>query len=359
MTAPGPTILLGGRSRCAFHVWGVAGYTAAAALTITLTVSAGLFVPVVLLLQLLAAAVFYALAMATRMVLRTECLIYYHHEIAVLAVSGAVLRLLGFPLLAYLDVAAIGLGVFLAFGRLGCASVGCCYGKPAARGFVYGLAHAEAGFPAALCGVRLLPVQWIESALVAALTTISASLVWRHAQPGTALTVYVAGYALLRFSLEFFRGDDGRGYVAGFSVAQWTSAAFGVGLAAPAPVLAPVLPLAMLAIAAYRRREGPWLAWFEARHVHELANLLAIAHRDRQPLVFRTSEGLRLSAGVGTIGGAAVEHYTLSSAAGPIPPGPARRLARLLAQLRGRPRCHGSLVPGGQGVVHVILSTTS
>jgi len=355
MTAPRPVIGFGRHSRSAYQVWGAAGYASAALLAVTLAARAALSIPVVLFLALLAAAVFLALALATKAALRAERLIYYHHEIAVLAATALAIRLLHLPVLAYLDVVAAGLGVFLAFGRLGCASVGCCYGKPAARGMVYGMEHAEAGFPARLCGVCLLPVQCIEAACVAALAGAAAVLVWRSAPAGAAFTLYTAGYALVRFLLEFWRGDDERGYAAGFSAAQWTSALVWVAMAARLPLAAAVLPAAMLGIAVFSRRERPWRCWFEARHVHELAGLLGIAHRGPAPMVFRTSRGLLLSAGSEP----GMEHYTLSSAAAVIPPGPALRLARLLANLRGRSRFDGSLVRGRHGIVHVVLPAGS
>jgi prolipoprotein diacylglyceryltransferase len=359
MIAPPATIRLCGRQRCAFHVWGVAGYGAAAVLSIVLGTRAGLVVWMVPLLLLLAAAVFLALALATKIALGDECLIYYHHEIAVLACCAAIAHLVGSPVLTCLDVGAAGLGAFLAFGRLGCASVGCCYGRPSARGLVYGPAHAQAGFPAHLCGVRLVPVQWVESLLVALLTVAASVLIWRRAPAGAAFAVYAGGYALLRFTLEFFRGDDGRGYLGGFSTAQWTSVAVWIAITFRAPLLLPILPAALLAARLHRRRAGPCARLFEARHVHELAGLLAVAHRGGGPLIFRTSGGMLLSAGCESVGGQAVEHYTLSSAAHPIPTGPALRMARLLAQLRGRSRFEGSLVHGRQGVIHVVLSARS
>ena len=41
--------------------------------------------------------------------------------------------------------------------------------------------------------------------------------------PNRVLRLYLALYAVFRFVLEFFRGDDVRGILGGLSVSQWIS----------------------------------------------------------------------------------------------------------------------------------------
>jgi hypothetical protein len=290
--------------------------------------------------------VFLALAMATKIALGSECLIYYHHEITVIAASAAFLHVLNLPELAYLDMVAIGLGMFLAFGRMGCASVGCCYGKPARHGLIYAVPHVHAGFPAALAGVRLIPVQWIEAAAVACVTFAAAWQMWHQAPAGTAFWLYIVSYCVIRFMLEFLRGDDERSYVWGFSSAQWTSAAIWITSFAWQPMAAAVLPVAMALLGVYWRSRGPTAAWFDANHIHELA---ALRSDHLEPMVYRTSSGLRLSKGR--------SHYSISMSAGTISPARATRLADLLVRLEGGDRFRGSLVHGRYGVIHLIDGT--
>jgi prolipoprotein diacylglyceryltransferase len=41
--------------------------------------------------------------------------------------------------------------------------------------------------------------------------------------PGKLLGIYMIGYGIIRFILEFFRGDEIRGFAGGLSVSQWIS----------------------------------------------------------------------------------------------------------------------------------------
>src|SRR5262249_33355556 len=146
----------------------------------------------------------------TKVLLGREALIYYHHEIAVLAVTALAAWALGAPVAAHLDAQALGLGAFLAFGRLGCLCAGCCHGRPARRGgVVYGAAPEAGGVAAPRRGVPLVPVQAIEAAAVCALVVVAALA---SARPGAAFALYVSGYAVIRFALETQRGDACRPY---------------------------------------------------------------------------------------------------------------------------------------------------
>jgi phosphatidylglycerol:prolipoprotein diacylglycerol transferase len=132
--------------------------------------------------------------------------------LAGIAVFAWGVRRAGLPLGRLLDSGAVAVPVSQAIGRLGCFMAGCCWGKQCALpiGVTFGSdAHANTGVPE---GVSLHPVQLYESAgnlLVAALTF----LVYRRPgrRPGLALLTYLGLYALLRFTVEFFRGDAARG----------------------------------------------------------------------------------------------------------------------------------------------------
>jgi len=119
--------------------------------------------------------------------------------------------------------------LFHFFGRLGCFAAGCCYGKEYDGVLSVTFEHAI-GAPN---GVPLMPVQLFEAAgnllLFAVLTVL-----YLKALPKLSLTgLYLVCYAAMRFTLEFFRGDDIRGNALSLSVSQWISLAvfvFGIVL---------------------------------------------------------------------------------------------------------------------------------
>ena len=106
---------------------------------------------------------------------------------------------------------AIALGQ--AIGRVGCLMAGCCYGCE--TGIPWGVVFTDpaaeqiVGTP---LGVRLHPVQAYESVLCLLLFF---SLVWlsrRKHFEGQIVLAYSLLYAVIRFFLEFFRGDAARGF---------------------------------------------------------------------------------------------------------------------------------------------------
>jgi hypothetical protein len=338
---PHPTVRLAGRERPAFRVCGVAGLIAATCLSEALAVRPGVQGALVVV----AVLTFLGLALTTKVVTGRETLIYYHHEIAVLLAAAAAAAALQAPVLRQLDATALGLGAFLACGRVGCLRAGCCHGRPARRrGIRYGRAYVAEGFPAHLVGVALVPVQLIEAAAVAGLVVAGSVAVAAGAAPGTGLVLYVTGYALLRFGLEWLRGDEGRREAAGLSEAQWTSltllavvAALGLLGAVPGGGIAELAGLAAcLGVAAIRRPAG----MSSPAHVREIAE--ALGHGG----VATTSRGLRLSGG--ETGG--VAHYTLSH----VPPEAAVSAAEVVRRLR-HPGAPSRLLPGPASVLHVVI----
>jgi hypothetical protein len=295
----------------------------------------------------------------------TAQLTYYHHEIAILASTALMLRVLRQPVLPYLDITVLAIGSVLAFGRAGCLLAGCCYGRPHRWGVCYHARHAAAGFPVYLVGVRLFPTQIVELLMVVAVVTVGAVHVLYGSPPGDALTWYVAVYGAGRFGLEFLRGDAGRRYVAGFSEAQWTSAVLMTGAviaefagllpyhARDAAAAAGVLAV-MMAVAARRRLAGSAGHRLQgADHVKEVADALERACRPAQAAsaihVSRTSLGIQISGG--RLNGA--EHYALSSVDGAMSDEAAATMADLIVALRPQ-LSQPSLVRGGEGVFHLI-----
>jgi hypothetical protein len=202
---------------------GYIGLTMAVILTMTLVPLGGLSHWVIVGIALTGVFTFLALAMATKIITGEEQLIYYHHEIAIMIMTAIFLKIINQPLLPYLDVTILGIGIFLACGRVGCFMVGCCHGRPHKWGVCYRSEHAEAGFTHYSVGIRLFPIQLLECLYVLFLVIVGVILVLSGAPPGEAMAWYVIAYDIARFLLEFVRGDPERPYYAGFSEAQWTS----------------------------------------------------------------------------------------------------------------------------------------
>lgn len=113
------------------------------------------------------------------------------------------------------DIFAPPLALAQAIGRIGCFLNGCCYGFET---------HAwyAACFPDGL-GCRF-PVQLLNAALLLALFVFLHRALLSARRPGSLIWLYGMGYGLLRFTTEFFRGDQAA-LALGLSLPQWISAA--------------------------------------------------------------------------------------------------------------------------------------
>lgn len=206
MTAPGPDLRIGSRAQPAFRLFALAGLAAGIATALAVD-----RVPPAALAVTVAGGMLAALGvLALRVVVTGRGdLVWSEHEAAVLAVAVGV-GTVTHHVAPLLDAVALGLAVMLATGRIGCLLAGCCHGRPARRGVRYGPAHAAEGFPAALVGVPLVPVQAVE-AVWAATLALGGLVLLGAAAPGVTAGVVVAGRAGGRFVLEALRGDEGRG----------------------------------------------------------------------------------------------------------------------------------------------------
>ena len=98
-----------------FQIAGAAGFVVAASLALWLTASRDREVAITATMIAIAAGCFVFLALLTKIVRGTETLTYYHHEILILAACAFAVHAMGRPTLPYLDVAALSLGLFLAW----------------------------------------------------------------------------------------------------------------------------------------------------------------------------------------------------------------------------------------------------
>lgn len=104
-----------------------------------------------------------------------------------------------------------------AFGRIGCLLAGCCYGL-----------HYDG-----VCAIHsvyvdptetLFPIQAVESLVNIALFIILLIYTQKERKGIITLSLYLVLYSIVRFVLEFFRGDLIRGIYLGVSTSQWISA---------------------------------------------------------------------------------------------------------------------------------------
>jgi hypothetical protein len=381
-----PDIYAGGGFRPAFQVCGYTGLALAVSLALTLTSALGLSPVVTAILVFAAVLTFFGLVMATKIITGEERIIYYHHEIAVMVVAAYLLWLLGHPVLPYLDVLILGVGAFLVCGRVGCLMVGCCHGRPHRWGVCYREEHADAGFTPYFVGVRLFPVQAVESLWVLCIVTTGVTFVLSGRPPGAALAWYVVTYDLGRFCFEFLRGDPDRSYLFGFSQPQWISLLLmcGVVWAEVAGVLpfhswhvaaTACLALAMAAVSLARRfSRTARHRLLHPRHVKEVAEAVALVsspsteakaasqwtvlpRRNSMPAPVHigfTSLGIQISAGKISGAAGATYHYTLSCRDGGMTEETARILAGLILQLRQAIGA-GEFVKGNRNVFHLLI----
>lgn len=354
-----PRFHLLGKEWIGFQVCGVAGLCASLAVAMAAARAIGLSLPVVLAILAAGVATFLALAMATKIVAGEESLIYYHHEIAVIAAATLLLKATGQPVLPYLDITALGIGTFLAFGRAGCLMAGCCHGRPSGWGVRYGQSHVREGLPHCYSGVRLLPVQALESLFVLG-TVAAGAWILRSSAPGAVFSSYVVVYGAARFGFEIIRGDTPRRYWHGFSEAQWTSVLlisgavlaewrgrlpiswFHTGLLATAIGL-------MLVLAAARRPESELST---PRHLCELASAFRSLARESEGIeVRRTSLGILVS---GELVGSA-RLCSFSRAGRPLNDVEALVLARLIGSLALVDCSQSTLNRGAHNVFHLML----
>lgn len=350
-----------------FRRWGIIGVGIGFALVWALATPAQLPPGRMGVLAASAFPAFLLIAWILRALTGRRTLIHYRELLLTLGAEAVLARMLGLPVLAAMDVLILGVGAFAACGRLGCLAAGCCHGRPWRHGVRYGAAHVRAGFPRYYAGVPLFPLQAVEAAGIAVLVAGGGALVLAGPpRPGVVLGAYLAGYALLRFVLEFGRGDTCRGFAAGFSTAQWTSAALAALVAAvawfgPHPVsFAWLIPIAtILGVGAtVRGLRGGSEPFSGLRHRAELAAALArlerhgrLDARDGRLRVARTSAGLRLSAS--HVAGR-LRHLSFSRLPQSLSRREARAVARALAALRPDTPA-AALLTGPGGAWHLVL----
>lgn len=121
------------------------------------------------------------------------------------------------------------LGVGMAIGRLGCFAAGCCAGLPTTMPWGVSFTHPESLVAYSLRGIPLHPTQLYESAGNGLIAIFLFRLLKRvqsgELPQGTVVLAYIGLYSVMRFGIEFFRGDDRGGFFLHLSPSQWAAMA--------------------------------------------------------------------------------------------------------------------------------------
>jgi phosphatidylglycerol:prolipoprotein diacylglycerol transferase len=123
------------------------------------------------------------------------------------------------------DIVAPGVALGHFFGRLGCFAAGCCWGREAAHcpltvTFANLKANSLTGVP---LYIPLYPTQLVEAALNLCNFAFLMILYKKRRFKGQVFAMYVLNYSLIRFAVEYFRGDPDRGYLIGSMEHPFTS----------------------------------------------------------------------------------------------------------------------------------------
>jgi phosphatidylglycerol---prolipoprotein diacylglyceryl transferase len=150
--------------------------------------------------------------------------VFYGGLILAVVVALIYIRRIGLPLWTTCDVFAPGIALGHVVGRFGCLFAGCCYGRPTTLPwgitFTDRFALENVGTP---LNVPLHPTQLYEAGAEFLILMILL-FTERKGRPfaGRTFWIYMLLYAISRFIIEFFRGDE-RGNVGMFSTSQFIS----------------------------------------------------------------------------------------------------------------------------------------
>lgn len=135
--------------------------------------------------------------------------VYYGGLLGVLLGGTVFCRIRSISALDMYNCAAPTIPFFHAIGRVGCFMEGCCYG-------------VELAEPVTLFGfwtMDRVPTQLIEAVFELGLMAVLFILERVH-RPKNSLRIYMISYAIFRFIIEFFRGDEIRGRFFGVTTSQ-------------------------------------------------------------------------------------------------------------------------------------------
>lgn len=130
-------------------------------------------------------------------------------------------RRMEYDFLRFTNVIAPVIPLVHAFGRIGCFLGGCCYGIEYNGPLAVSYPHND--YVEGLGSVSRFPVQLLEALINCALFLFLFIYARKPRKDGSLLGIYLICYSVIRFSLEFLRGDVERGIILGVSTSQWIS----------------------------------------------------------------------------------------------------------------------------------------
>ncbi|MDD5020573.1 MAG: prolipoprotein diacylglyceryl transferase [Endomicrobiaceae bacterium] len=132
-------------------------------------------------------------------------LVYYGGFIGAVVVAFTYLRSKKISMPKIVDVFAPALALGHFFGRIGCFFSGCCYGKECDSFFAI---HNK------------YPTQIFEAFCNLIIFFVLHQVNKKEHKPGLTFLLYLIIYPIIRFIIEFFRGDDRGRFILGLSVGQ-------------------------------------------------------------------------------------------------------------------------------------------
>jgi phosphatidylglycerol:prolipoprotein diacylglycerol transferase len=144
-------------------------------------------------------------------------LVYYGGFIAVIVFIYAYAKRKKIFLFKLGDFFVPALALGHALGRVGCFFAGCCYGKESTLPWAVVFINEHS---LAVRGKPLHPTQLYEAFANLLLFVFLHFYSKKERRSGVSFAVYIIGYAILRFIIEFFRSDYRGAQYFGFSVSQ-------------------------------------------------------------------------------------------------------------------------------------------
>ncbi len=131
--------------------------------------------------------------------LRQTGLVFYGGLIVAVSAGIIYTRMKRISVPLVMDIAAPSIAAGQAIGRIGCLMSGCCFGKPTGVPWAVNLPHLNHARH---------PTQIYESLAVSVIFVILVLFRKRKTNHGQVAWLYVVLYAVARFAIEFFRGDN-------------------------------------------------------------------------------------------------------------------------------------------------------
>ena len=148
-------------------------------------------------------------------------LVFYGGLLGSMIGSYIYLKVFHLPVISYFGAVLPIVPLFHAFGRLGCYFTGCCHGVP--YNGVFRVVYSNS--PAAENHKGYFPVQLLEAGLNFLIFMLLSYITLKRPKwkEGSTIGLYLLCYCVMRFFLEFLRGDEIRGSFFALSSSQCIS----------------------------------------------------------------------------------------------------------------------------------------